>query len=63
MENNKIIRSICYFIDTLDKGILEKIENIAGKLESAGYEIQTRRICSTGITIKEIDSAFDDPSL
>ena len=61
MQNNKIIRSICYFTDTLDAGIVEKIENIAGKLDSAGYEIQTRRICSTGITIKEIDSAFDDP--
>lgn len=63
MQNNKIIRSICYFTDTLDAGIVEKIENIARKLSGSGYEIQTRRICSIGITIKEIDSAFDDPSL
>ncbi len=63
MQDNKIIRSICYFTDTLDAGVVEKIENIARKLSGSGYEIQTRRICSTGITIKEIDSAFDDPSL
>jgi len=63
MQNNKIIRSICFFTDNLDAGILEKIENIAQKLTGAGFEIQTRRICSTGITIKEIDSAFNDPSL
>jgi len=63
MQHNKIIRSICYFTNTLDRGILERIENIAGKLKSAGYEIQTRRICSKGFAIKEIDSAFNDPSL
>ena len=63
MQHNKIIRSICYFTDTLDRGILEKIENIAAKLESAGYEIQTRRICSKGFGIKDIDSAFNDSSL
>jgi hypothetical protein len=63
MQNNKIIRSICYFTDSLDTGCLERIEKIAHKLESAGYEIQTRRICSKGFAIKEIDSAFKDPSL
>lgn len=63
MQSNKIIRSICYFTDKLDIGVPEEIENIAGKLASAGYEIQTRRICATGITIKDIDSAIHDPSL
>ena len=63
MQNNKIIRSVCYFADTLDAGIVENIDRIAHQLAGAGYEIQTKRICSTGITIKEIDSAFHDPSL
>ena len=57
MVNNKIVRSVCYFTDTLDTGIIERIANIALKLEGTGYEIQTRRICSTRMTIKEIDSA------
>jgi hypothetical protein len=63
MQHNKIIRSICYFTDTIENSILELIENIAEKLMGAGYEIQTRRICSSGITIKQIDSAFDDPAI
>lgn len=63
MQTNKIIRSICYFTNTLEAGILEKIETIAEILEGAGYEIQTRRICATGITIKELDLTFHDPSL
>ena len=63
MQTNKIIRSICYFTNTLDIGIPERIENIAVKLANTGYEIQTRRICSTGIKIKDLDSAFNDPSL
>ena len=61
--NNKIIRSICYFTNTPDMGIAERIEYVAGKLANSGYEIQTRRICSTGIKIKDIASAFQDPSL
>ena len=63
MQTNKIIRSICYFTNTPDMGILERIENIIGTLANSGYEIQTRRICSAGIKIKDIDSALHDPSL
>jgi hypothetical protein len=63
MVNNKIVRSVCYFTDTLHASIIERIANIALKLEGRGYEIQTRRICSNGFTAKEIDSAFNDPTL
>jgi len=62
-QKNKIIRSICYFTNTLEAGILDRIETIAERLAGAGFEIQTRRICSTEISIKEIDSAFQDSSL
>jgi hypothetical protein len=50
MHNNKVIRSICYFTNSLET-------------EFNGYLIQTKRICSKGIAVKEIDSAYKDPSL
>lgn len=63
MHNNKVIRSICYFTTSLETNILEKVEELARRLEINGYLIQTKRICSKGITVNEIDSAYKDPSL
>jgi len=44
--NNKIIRSICYFEKEFSEKTIYIIENISKKLLNAGYEIQTKRICS-----------------
>jgi len=63
MQTNKIVRSICYFTNTLDTEISGLIGDIAARLEKHGYEIQTKRICTRGFGIKEIVSVFDDPSL
>jgi hypothetical protein len=63
MHNNKVIRSICYFTTSLEASILEKVEEFAKELELNGYLIQTKRICSQGIAVNEMDSAFSDPSL
>ncbi len=63
MHNNKIVRSVCYFTDTLDVGLLGRIEKIVAQLEANGYTIQTQRICSKGPSIKTIRSIFSTPSL
>ena len=63
MHNNKIVRSVCYFTDTLDVGLLGRIEKIVAQLEANGYTIQTQRICSKGPSIKSIRSIFSTPSL
>lgn len=63
MQKNKIVRSICYFSDTLDIGILKRLETIAARLEADGYEIQTKRICSKDRSIAAIRSVFFDPSI
>jgi uncharacterized protein (UPF0210 family) len=63
MQLNKVVRSICYFSDNLDSGVPDKLAEIARRLEKRGYEIQTKRICIQGFDIKEIDAAFEDPSL
>jgi len=44
--SNKIIRTICYFSSTVDEKTYSRIGEIANKLVSAGYQIQTKRICS-----------------
>jgi uncharacterized protein (UPF0210 family) len=48
----KIIRSICYFTDNPAAEVLEKVDAIAKLLESRGYLIQTKRICSS---VKDVD--------
>jgi len=63
MENNKVIRSICYFTDTLDVNLLERLDNIAARLENCGYTIQTKRICAKDTPMGTIRSVFNDPSL
>lgn len=51
----KVIRSICFFSKKPTTEIREKVTTIDGTLRSAGYEIQTKRLCSP-ISIKEIGS-------
>jgi hypothetical protein len=63
MRKNKIIRSVCYFSDTLDIGILKQLEGITTRLEANDYTIQTKRICSKDSSIAAIRSVFIDPSL
>jgi hypothetical protein len=61
MENEKIVRSLCYFTNILHSDILEKVDHISNRLETAGFVVQTKRICSTGFAIKEISSVYNKP--
>ena len=64
MKNeNKIIRSICYFSDNPNNKITEKISNIGKKLEKRGYVIQTKRICSAGKDIEKLNQIFNNKGL
>ena len=63
MRKNKIIRSVCYFSDTLDIGILKQLEGITARLKAHDYTVQTKRICSKDSSIAAIRSVFIDPSL
>ncbi len=63
MAFKKIIRSICYFSDTVDTKLFDRLNQIAQKLEQHNYEIQTRRMCLNGMTIKEVDDAIEDDGL
>ncbi len=60
---HKVIRSVCYFTKEPSLKTLGKIDSIAKTLEANGFEIQTKRICSSGKSIKELDQIFNDPAL
>ena len=63
MTDNKVVRSICYFTDTLDHQIKERIDELAERLEMQGFAIQTKRICSKQKSIARIDAAFKEGGL
>lgn len=59
--SNKIVRTICYFKEKASEEELNRIEEISAILKSAGYNIQTTRICSPSVeTILEMDSSYND---
>lgn len=51
---NKIIRSICYFSKNPNSEVIQKLNSIEQILKTAGYEIQTKRLCSP-VSVKEIE--------
>ncbi len=63
MGRNKIVRSICYFTRGRDSGLLEKLNDLEGRLASHGYLVQTRRACFAGGSVEEADSWTADPSI
>ncbi|MDD5145240.1 MAG: DUF711 family protein [Candidatus Pacebacteria bacterium] len=57
--NNKIIRSICYFDKEPSDETIERLDKIAGILTGRGFEIQTKRVCSSSVDkIIELDSKY-----
>jgi hypothetical protein len=47
MSSNKVIRTICYFTDSPSTENVAKVRAISELLESKGYLIQTKRLCTT----------------
>jgi hypothetical protein len=56
----KIIRSICHFSDQLDLDAVQlKQKSICKKLETAGFEVQTQRLCLQNQTVDSVIKALD----
>lgn len=60
MNTNKTIRTICLFTDNSTVKDIDKIKEISKILSEKGFEIQTTRICSSGKSVKELKSLFND---
>jgi hypothetical protein len=57
MQNNKIIRSICYFTRDPESETLNSLEKSAELLIKNGFDIQTKRICSPAVEkVIDLDS-------
>lgn len=60
MDSNKIIRTICYFTDVLDRSIIAKVNGLAEKLTQKGFLIQTKRICTKEKDIKKLEEVIKE---
>lgn len=60
---NKLVRTICYFTDSPSGDTVTRLEAIAKKLESKGYIVQTKRICSEDSDIKKLAGQVQDKSI
>jgi len=61
--SNKIIRSICYFTKNPSAETVNKLDEIAQQLIAADYEIQIKRICSSGVSANELNEKISDKDL
>ncbi len=60
---NKIIRSICYFTQKPDDGVVLKIKEKKGLLEGHGFEVQTLRFCTSDLEFNEIVRRVNDKEI
>jgi len=58
----KIVRTICGFARQPDRHLVCGLRALAQRLEDAGYQVQTQRVCAP-LAVRELDQAFDDPAL
>lgn len=56
----RIIRSLCYFSDAPDTAVAERLHDLGGRLEEAGFTVQTRRLCGGAGNITALGELCDD---
>jgi len=60
---NKIIRSICYFTKNPSRETVGILLDINDLLVKNDYEIQTKRICASGASVKELGEKISDKDI
>ena len=55
----KIIRSICYFTQTLDRSTFARLNEITHKLKERDFEIQMTRICTKDESIQSLGTSME----
>lgn len=61
--SNKILRSICYFTKNPNDETVKKLFEISDLLRGKDYEIQTKRICASSVSIKEMGEKICDKNI
>lgn len=60
---NKIIRSVCYFTKNPSDETVKKLSEISDLLTSNDFGIQTKRICTFGMSIKDLGDKISDKNI
>jgi len=60
---NKVIRTICYFIEEPDNKVINKLNRIEEILKNKGFEIQTKRICTTNTDCVKLKEKINNNSI
>lgn len=65
MENsNKIVRTICLFSDKPEEKDMNRVQEVAQKLEKNGFAVQTKRICSPSLDgLVEFEKTYKEKEL
>jgi hypothetical protein len=58
----KIVRTLCGFAARPDERSETRLHLLAERLTAAGYDVQTLRFCSPGLSPAELDAAVQDPA-
>lgn len=59
----KVIRSLCYFAKTTDESILERLDVLEKKLQTASFVVQTKRLCVSDQSIRDLNSSVKDEKI
>ncbi|MDF1496636.1 MAG: DUF711 family protein [Patescibacteria group bacterium] len=59
----KVIRSLCYFAKSPNESILERLDVLEKKLKTAGFVIQTKRLCVSDQSIRVLNSLVKDENI
>ena len=57
---NKVVRTICYFVDKDYSDAYSRLNDLAEILVKNNYIIQTKRICANDLDIRKTQSEFND---
>ncbi len=63
LESNKVIRTLCAFENNITGETLKNLESKKRDLESAGYILQTLRVCPGNMFLQDATSLDLDPSI
>jgi hypothetical protein len=51
----RIVRTLCYFSDAPDAGAVARLRELDGRLQQAGFTVQTRRLCGRAADLGVLD--------
>lgn len=57
--SERIVRTLCYFSDAPDAGVVARLQELDHRLRQAGFTVQTRRLCGRAADLAALDRLCD----